>query len=177
MKLQEDFYNKVMPDIKSTYFPTVNVLASDKEYKSRIYQRYSKVKYQVELFHNGCLVYNQFINKLSTLCKDSENNIHTLISKYVSSFGEYKLNTKYKSILELNEIIEEISFKTFYEEQLEMFCDIYGFIYTQCDNEKDGEDCDGFTTFQIQIEDDGEYIGEFVGNDNDGYIFKNYNEK
>lgn len=171
MKLQEDFYNKVMPDIKGTYFPTVNVLASDKEYKSRIYQRYSKAKYQVELFHNGCLVYNQFISKLSVLCKDSENNIHKLISKYVSSFGSYE----YKTTGQL--FLDQITDKVHTFDDIIFFHKKYKLIYTQCDNEKDGEDCDGFTTFQIQIEDDGEYIGEFVGNDNDGYIFKNYNEK
>jgi hypothetical protein len=95
LELHEDFINKVIEKIREVYFPTVNVLAGDKEWNGdKVYQRYGKVKYQVELFSNGCLHYAKFIEKLSKLCKDTTENIHKLIENYVVSFGGYKYKTK-----------------------------------------------------------------------------------
>lgn len=75
---------------------------------------------------------------------------------------------------ELEKAIEKLKGKTFTSKQLDDFCFIYGWIYTQCDNEKNGEFCEGITTYQIQADEDEDYFGEFVGNDEDGYTYNDY---
>ncbi len=62
------------------------------------------------------------------------------------------------TLLELNEIIGS-----------------QGWSFCVCNNEKDGEDCEGVDTIQVSQFEDGEYFGEFVGEaSSDLYEFKFY---
>jgi hypothetical protein len=91
LELQEDFANEALGKIREVYFPTVNTRAGDKEWNSdKVYQKYGKAKYQIELLSNGCMHYAKFIEKLAKLCNDTNVNIHKLIENYVVSFGGYK---------------------------------------------------------------------------------------
>lgn len=80
--------------------------------------------------------------------------------------------------MKLKKIIQELKKKkTFTADELNSFCDKFGFVYTQCDNEKDGEVCEGVTTYQVATDEDEEYFGEFVGEDEIGiYEFVEYSE-
>ena len=79
--------------------------------------------------------------------------------------------------MNLDKVIKELKNKNiFTADDLDSLCNKYGFIYTQCDNEKNGEFCEGITTYQIQEEDGYDYFGEFVGDDENGYEFVEYDE-
>lgn len=79
---QQDFFNNTVKKIDSTYFPTVKYYRDNEDC--------AKVHYTVELFNNGCLTYKQLINRLSKLCKDTNKNLHTIVSEFIISFGTYK---------------------------------------------------------------------------------------
>lgn len=81
MKLVNDFFNKVCSEIDSTYFPEVKYYRDNKST--------TKIHYCVELFNNGALTYNEFIKGLSIYTKETEKNIHKIISKYVTDFEDY----------------------------------------------------------------------------------------
>lgn len=83
-KLVDDFYNKVITEIKDKYFQEVNILAIDKFWEVPLYKRYSKVKYQIELYSNGCLKYIKFIDNLTKLCKADKVDIESIITKYIN---------------------------------------------------------------------------------------------
>jgi len=79
MKLVNDFHNKLCSDLDNTYFPTLNR------------NNYNlKVHYTVECYNNGVLGYADFIKKLSKQCKDTQENLHAIVSKYVIDFEGYK---------------------------------------------------------------------------------------
>ena len=78
----DNFYNKVVEDLDKTYFP-------DPETRFRL-ERYSKAKYAVELFNNGCLTYRKLVGRVAKSCQTSTYDIHKLISKHIMSFGSYE---------------------------------------------------------------------------------------
>lgn len=82
IKTVEDFFNKVCTEIDKTYFPKVKYYRDNKST--------TKIHYCVELFNNGALTYNQLIKGLSTYTKETEENIHKIVSKYISDFGGFK---------------------------------------------------------------------------------------
>ena len=81
MKLVNDFFNKLAVELDKTYFPTV------KYYRDN--ENCAKVHYNIELFNNGCLTYYELINRLSLRCNDTKENIHAIVSKYVSDFEKF----------------------------------------------------------------------------------------
>lgn len=86
MELVEDFFNKLLGDLDSKYFPDVKYYRDDKED--------AKLHYTVELFNNGCLTYEELINRAAKSCNDTKENIHKIVSLYVKDFQgyEYKLS-------------------------------------------------------------------------------------
>jgi hypothetical protein len=78
----QDFFNKVAMEINITYFPTVKYYRDD--------DNCAKAHYNIELFNNGCITYRQLIGRLAKNCNATTKEIHTIVEKYVISFGEYK---------------------------------------------------------------------------------------
>jgi hypothetical protein len=79
MKIVEDFHNKLSSELDKTYFPTLN------------HNNYDlKTHYAVECFNNGCLTYKNLIKKLSKSCKDTQENIHNIVKKYIGDFEGYE---------------------------------------------------------------------------------------
>jgi hypothetical protein len=81
-----DFFNKLCGEIDKTYFPEVEYYRDD--------ERTEKVHYTVELFNNGVIGYTQLIDTLSSATKDTKENIHNIVSKYIESFGDFTYNPK-----------------------------------------------------------------------------------
>jgi hypothetical protein len=79
---EQDFFNKVAKEIDTNYFPLVKYYRDD--------ENCTKVHYTLELFNNGCLTYRQLIGRLSKSCNDTTEKIHSIVSKYVISFGSYE---------------------------------------------------------------------------------------
>jgi hypothetical protein len=75
---------------------------------------------------------------------------------------------------DLDEIIEGLKFKTFSSEQLDEFVEKYGWVYTEIPDSKDGKYAEGYITYQVQEDDASDYFGEFVGTEEDGYVFFEY---
>ena len=89
MKLVEDFFNKLLKELDSKYFP------SGKYYRDN--EEDAKLHYTVELYSNGCLIYNELIRRISESCNDTKENIHIIVSKYVEDFEGFKYNPKEKT--------------------------------------------------------------------------------
>jgi hypothetical protein len=79
----ENFFNKVAAEIRQTYF--ANEVHNTTENKD-----YHTATAVMEQFNNGCLTYRKFIGRLSKSCNDTTAKIHTIVSKYVVSFGNYE---------------------------------------------------------------------------------------
>jgi len=82
MVLVDDFFNKLAKDLDKKYFPDVKYYRDDKNCTA--------VHYAIEQFNNGVSTYDKLIKKLSSACKDTKENIHAIVSKYVKDFGDYK---------------------------------------------------------------------------------------
>ncbi len=82
----KDFYNKLSTHIGQVYFPNVKYHRDD--------ENYQKSTYVIELFNNGCITYRTLIGRISKYCKDSTKNIHTIVERYVISFGNYQYKPK-----------------------------------------------------------------------------------
>lgn len=80
--LTEDFYNKVVTELKSKYFENIQHGKTDNE-------DYYKYRYVVECFSNGCLTYNKLISKLSKFCNAPDYTINEIVVKYVEDFDGY----------------------------------------------------------------------------------------
>jgi len=78
----DDFFNKLANDIDKKYFPDVKFYRDDKNDEA--------AHYAIELFNNGASTYDKLISKLSKHCKDTKENIHKIVSKYIKDFGDYK---------------------------------------------------------------------------------------
>lgn len=79
-----DFFNKFAQDIMKTHFPTVKFYRDD--------ENAVKAKYAIELFSNGCLEYSKLIERVSKATGETKENIHTIASKYIESFGDFEYN-------------------------------------------------------------------------------------
>lgn len=75
-----DFF-KVTAELDAKYFPDVKYFRDNKNAV--------KVYYATELFNNGCLAYDKYIDRVAKACKDSKENIHAIISKYIADFGDF----------------------------------------------------------------------------------------
>jgi hypothetical protein len=84
--LVENFFNMLCEEIDSTYFPHVKYYGDDKNC--------SDIHYAVECFSNGVIDYNTLIRLVSIKTNETKNNIHNIVSKYVSSFNDFKYNEK-----------------------------------------------------------------------------------
>ena len=82
MKLVDDFMNKLAGDLDKKYFPNL------KYYRDE--DKCANVHYACELYSNGCSTYSQLINKLAKNCKETKENIHAIVNKYVESFENYE---------------------------------------------------------------------------------------
>jgi hypothetical protein len=78
-----DFYNKVATELRASYFPNENHGITENK-------QYWKTTRTLELFNNGSLTYRQLVNRLSKSCKTTTEKMHSIVSKYVISFGQYK---------------------------------------------------------------------------------------
>ena len=76
MKLIEDFYNVSLQALHKEYFPYVKYYRDD--------VNCAKMHYQLELFNNGCLTYNNLIKKLSIYCNDTKENIEIILSDFLT---------------------------------------------------------------------------------------------
>lgn len=78
MKLVDDFFNKLVKELDKKYFPDVKYYRDNKNTTA--------IHYAGELYSNGCMTYNKFIDKLASNCLDTKQNIHKIVSKYVADF-------------------------------------------------------------------------------------------
>lgn len=79
----DDFFNKVIAEIRSTYFKNENHGTTENP-------NYWKATKSVEDFSNGILTYKVFIGRLSKSCETNNATIHNLVEKYIVSFGSYQ---------------------------------------------------------------------------------------
>jgi hypothetical protein len=86
IKTVSDFFNKLAEDIDKKYFTDVKYYGDDKDDAA--------VHYAIELFNNGASTYVALINKLSKHCKDTKENIHKIVSKYIQDWGDYEYEVK-----------------------------------------------------------------------------------
>lgn len=86
MKKVTNFFNKLAKDLDTTYFPDVKYY---RDYKNTV-----EIHHAVELFNNGVLPYPKLINKLAKACKDTKENIHKIVSKYIQDFEGYEYKPK-----------------------------------------------------------------------------------
>ena len=82
IKIVDDFFNKLAKEIDKKYFPDVKYYRDDEDDTA--------VHYAIELFNNGVTSYDKLISKLSKHCKDTKENIHKIVKKYIEDFGDYK---------------------------------------------------------------------------------------
>jgi hypothetical protein len=77
---EPDFFNKVVAGIETAYFP------DEERWRN---PKYQKTKYAIELFNNGCINYRTLIGRVAKGCGTTNLEIHTIIEKHITSFGEY----------------------------------------------------------------------------------------
>jgi hypothetical protein len=82
MKIAPDFFNNVCQEIDKKYFPEVKYYMDNKHTE--------KIHYAVELFNNGCSTYRKLIETIAKHTKDSKQNTHKIVSKYIADFEGYK---------------------------------------------------------------------------------------
>lgn len=75
IKSVDDFFPKLAKELDDKYFPDVKYYRNDKNDTA--------VHYTIELFNNGCLTYGKLLKRLAKSCKDTEENIELIVSKYL----------------------------------------------------------------------------------------------
>lgn len=75
MKLVENFYNKIVNELDSKYFPNLEYYRDNKHCE--------RLHYNTELFNNGCLSYKQYIKRIAKNCNDSKYNIKKIVDKHI----------------------------------------------------------------------------------------------
>jgi hypothetical protein len=75
MQIKTDFYNNAQSELDAKYFPNV------KYYRDN--ENCAKLHYQTELFNNGCLAYDKYINTVAKLCKDTGDNIKEIVNRHI----------------------------------------------------------------------------------------------
>lgn len=78
MILVEDFFNKAVSKIDLIYFPDV------KYYRDN--RRCANIHYMVENFNNGAISYDKLVKFVAKNCKDSESNIHNILSEFIKEW-------------------------------------------------------------------------------------------
>ncbi len=78
MEIAEGFFNKVAKEIDTKYFPNVKYYRDNKNT--------TDIHYAIELFNNGCLTYDKLIKRLSKSAKDTEENMRSVVDKYIVEF-------------------------------------------------------------------------------------------
>jgi len=78
MEIVDNFYNKVLKEIDSIYFPDVKYYMDDR--------RTMNIHRIMEHFNNGCVTYDKMIKIVAKNCKDTEFNINKIVSKYIVKF-------------------------------------------------------------------------------------------
>jgi hypothetical protein len=86
---QSDFFNKVATEIRGTFFPNENHGTTENP-------NYHTTTHTIELFNNGALNYRKLIGRLAKTCNTTTKSIHSIVEKYVVSFGEYTYKPKSK---------------------------------------------------------------------------------
>ena len=76
MKLVTDFFNKAAKTIDAKYFPEV------KFYRDN--EACAICHYQLELFSNGALRYEILLKRLAKACKDTTQNIDSILSEFIT---------------------------------------------------------------------------------------------
>jgi len=76
-----EFFN-VASELDKKFFPQVKYYRDD--------VNCTEVHYATELFNNGCLGYETYIERLTIACKSSKKEIHTIVSKYIADFGDFE---------------------------------------------------------------------------------------
>lgn len=84
MKTKPDFFNNLVQELDSAYFPDVKYYRDNKDT--------TKIHHTVELFNNGCLTYTKLIERISSICFDTKKKIHAIVSKHIEDFGDYTPN-------------------------------------------------------------------------------------
>lgn len=117
MKIKSDFFN-LASELDKKYFPDVKYYMDNE--KTVI------IHYSVELFNNGCLTYNKLINRLSKACAETQNIIHSIVSKYIENWEGF----------EFKETVKRDRYKTdvlFLIEKPEgnLKCDIFAFFTSE----------------------------------------------
>ena len=75
MELVNDFFNKLVKDIDTQFFPDVKYFRDDKNC--------AYCHYTIEMFNNGCLTYDTLIKRLAKKCKTTSENIIQIVDKYL----------------------------------------------------------------------------------------------
>jgi hypothetical protein len=81
IKKEDDFFNNLTKEIDKKYFPDVKYYRDVKD---------DAVHYAIELFNNGASTYEKLISKLAKHCKETEENIHRIVSRHIEDFGDYE---------------------------------------------------------------------------------------
>lgn len=84
MKKTENFFNKLAKELDKQYFPNVKYYGENKNC--------ADTHHTIELFNNGVLTYDNLIKRLSKSCKDTKENIHNTVKKYIADFEDYSYN-------------------------------------------------------------------------------------
>jgi len=63
--------------------------------------------------------------------------------------------------------------KKYTSKEVDEICEMFEFVITTCNNEPK----QGFDRLQVALEEEGDYVAEFVGNDSDGFTFCFYTEE
>lgn len=77
-----DFFNKLTGELDKKFFPNVKYYRDD--------HNCTEMHYAIELFNNGCLGYEMLIHRLTVACMSSKKKIHSIVSKYISDFGDFE---------------------------------------------------------------------------------------
>jgi len=80
---EQDFFNKVTKEIRSTYFPNENHGTTENKH-------YHNATKAIEDFNNGVLTYRLLITRLAKACDTTSLPIHNIVSNHIKSFGAYK---------------------------------------------------------------------------------------
>lgn len=86
MILIQDFFNTAASALDKKYFPKVNY------YRDNV--NTTTIHHTLENFNNGVTTYDNLIRTLAKACNDTEENIHKLVSEFVTDFENYNFISK-----------------------------------------------------------------------------------
>lgn len=74
-KKVDDFYNKLLKELDTKFFPDVKYYRDNKDC--------TKLHYTVELFNNGVITYTTLVKRVSKLCRISNEEVKKILSNYL----------------------------------------------------------------------------------------------